>query len=150
MAQKIKNKITKQKLTWSSQHKQKTTIQGIWKRELKKKKRADKVFKFDEGGLPRKKKVGRSCSQHFFYSKKEKLHFVCFPFRFLGHCAFVVDVEFAFDDQNVMSIGGGDCAVFVWKRKSDDEEPQTPRTPKRKGSMADKMELLRFLECCKS
>lgn len=35
---------------------------------------------------------------------------------FPGHSAFVVDVKWSYDDTKVISIGGGDQAVFVWNR----------------------------------
>lgn len=34
---------------------------------------------------------------------------------FSGHSAFVVDVKWSYDDKKVISIGGGDQAVFVWE-----------------------------------
>jgi len=35
---------------------------------------------------------------------------------FPGHSAFVVDVKWNYDDRKVISIGGGDQAIFVWNR----------------------------------
>jgi len=36
---------------------------------------------------------------------------------FTGHSAFVVDVKWSYDDEKVISIGGGDQGVFVWDRQ---------------------------------
>lgn len=39
-----------------------------------------------------------------------------------GHSAFVVDVKWTFDDSKVVSVGGGDRAIFVWDRKDVEEQ----------------------------
>jgi len=35
--------------------------------------------------------------------------------KFMGHSAHVTNVRFTYDDKHLISIGGEDCSVFVWK-----------------------------------
>ncbi|XP_038816578.1 echinoderm microtubule-associated protein-like 6 isoform X1 [Salvelinus namaycush] len=35
--------------------------------------------------------------------------------RYFGHSAHVTNIRFSYDDKYVISTGGDDCSVFVWK-----------------------------------
>eukprot|EP00003_Mantamonas_plastica_P007140 TRINITY_DN1595_c0_g1_i1.p1 TRINITY_DN1595_c0_g1~~TRINITY_DN1595_c0_g1_i1.p1 ORF type:complete len:1924 (+),score=719.51 TRINITY_DN1595_c0_g1_i1:2008-7779(+) len=43
--------------------------------------------------------------------------------QYTGHSAHVTNVRFQFDDQVLISTGGGDCSIFQWKHVGADEVP---------------------------
>jgi microtubule-associated protein-like 6 len=66
-----------------------------------------KLFKY-----PCSEKGVRKCNSNVLYSQTSlKAEFKSYK----GHSAHVTNVRFTFDESYVVSVGGGDRSIFVWK-----------------------------------